>query len=373
MNIGVDAYPLSQKKVSGISRYVLNIMNNLPLVDHTNKYFLYAKSGLKDWENKGYFIRGRSSSSETCSSVENTAWLYTLGTFFMKEDGIDLFWGTRHMLPPKLPRNIKKVLTVHDLVWHYFPKTMKFYYRMLFRCLGSHFIKSADHIISVSKSTASSLTNSFNISPEKVTVIYHAADSYKLLDKQISSKKISEKYNVSRDYLLTVGTIEPRKNLKFILNVLSRLKNEGLQLVVAGAIGWRTSSIFKEYSRLGLSDKHVKFLGYVPEEDMNTLYSGASLFLFPSIYEGFGLPPLEAMASGTPVISSNISSLPEVVGDAGILLSPFDAKGWMEAILSVISDSKLRQELIDKGLKRAKSFSWLTSAAETLKVFQKFI
>lgn len=291
----------------------------------------------------------------------------------MRNDKIDIFWGTRHLLPPGFPRRIKKVLTVHDLVWHIRPATMSGYNRITMKLLADRSIKAADHIIAVSQSTASSVMEIFKVPAEKISVIYHGADQYTALNKDESAEYISDKYGTDRNYILTVGTVEPRKNLSTLLRTFNKLRDEGFQLLIAGADGWKTSPVYREYEKSGFTDREVRFLGYVPDSDMNRLYSGAGLFVFPSIYEGFGIPPLEAMASGTPVIVSDSSSLPEVAGDAGILISPYDVEGWRAAILRVMSDKALQNEMIIHGLKQSIKFSWDESARQTLKVFEKFV
>jgi glycosyltransferase involved in cell wall biosynthesis len=206
----------------------------------------------------------------------------------MEKDKIDILWGTRHMLPPYVPKRIRKVLTVHDLVWHYFPETMDRYNLLVMKLFADRSIRAADHIIAVSEATARGIVEAVGVPREKISVIYHGAGAYVPLDRKSSAEYISSKYNTRQDYILTVGTVEPRKNLKTLLAVFSQFRKEGVpQLLIAGASGWKTSSIYGEYQRLGLSEKEVKFLGYVPDEDMNRLYSGARLFLFPSVYEGF--------------------------------------------------------------------------------------
>ena len=169
---------------------------------------------------------------------------------------------------------------------------------------------------------------------------------------------------------MTVSTVEPRKNLITLLRAFAPLRG-GVQLLIAGARGWKTTGIYAEYERFKFREEEVKFLGYVPDSDMNMLYSGALLFAFPSIYEGFGMPLLEAMASGTPVISSDASSLPEVAGDAGILLPPFDVEKWSGAISKALSDAALQEAMVSGGLERSKQFSWEASAEKTLRVFQE--
>ena len=373
MNIAVDAFPLSMTLSSGISNYLNNILDNLLSIDHKNGYFLFCKNHFQFTERINLRLRFGSQTEKNSLSYVNTLWLFSSGVRMMKRDKIDIFWGTRQMLPPFLPAPIKKVITVYDLVWHYFPETMGSYNRLVLNLLAKRSIKSADHIITISKATAEGLTEIAGVPSQKISVVYPAADSYKPLDKSAAADYIARKYETSVKYILTVSTVEPRKNLITLLRAFAELKNEDIQLLIAGASGWKDSAIYAEYEKLGFSEKKVKFLGYVPDEDMNNLYSGASLFVFPSIYEGFGIPPLEAMASGTPVIVSNSSSLPEVAGDAGILIEPMDQTIWRETMLKVLSDFSLQKKMIKKGLEQANSFSWKEGGLGTLKIFDKFV
>lgn len=372
MNIAVDAFPLTARAPSGIPNYLRNILFHLLRLDKEDAYFLYCKNPFEFAGEENPTLKFSRSAKETSTSYGNTIWLFTKGIRLMNSDGIDLLWGPRHMLPPLLPGKIKTVLTVHDLVWRYFPETMERYNLLVMKLLAERSIKAADHIIAVSNSTAQAIMDFFGVRREKISVIYNGTDRYIPLDKDESAEYISEGYKTNRDYVLTVSTVEPRKNLKTLLRAFSKLKPEGPQLLVAGASGWGTSSIHEEYERLGLTERNVKFLGYVPEENMNRLYSGAKLFVFPSLYEGFGIPPLEAMASGTPVIASNSSSIPEVVGDVGLLLNPHIAGEWTEAIGRALSDASLLEEMRNKGIERAAFFSWEEAARKTLEVFRRF-
>jgi glycosyltransferase involved in cell wall biosynthesis len=372
MNIAVDAFPLTAKSASGIPNYTKNILDNLANIDKQNDYFLYCKNPIAFVPARNGHMRTSPSATESSTSYGNTVWLFTQGIRLMKKDRIDIFWGTRHMLPPYLPKGIRNVLTVHDLVWHYFPETMDRYNLLVMELFAGRSIRAADHIIAVSEATARAIVDVMGVGREKISVIYHGAGSYVPLDRKSSAEYISNKYKTRHDYVLTVSTVEPRKNLKTLLAVFSHFgKGGGPQLLIAGASGWMTSAIHTEYRRLGLSEKEVKFLGYVPDEDMNKLYSGARLFLFPSVYEGFGIPPLESMAAGTPVIASNSSSLPEVVGSAGILLDPYDVEAWRASVAMVLSEKSLQEKLTADGVERSRHFSWETAARQTLEVFEK--
>ena len=373
MNIAVDAFPLSTTLSSGIPNYLNNILNNLLSMDKQNRYFLFCKNHFQFVERINLRLRFGSQTGKRSLSYINTLWLFSIGVRMMKRDKIDIFWGTRQMLPPFLPAHTRKVLTVYDMVWHYFPETMGNYNRLVSNLLAMRSIKSADHIITISKATAGALTEIAGVPPKKISVVYPAADSYNPLDKSAAADYIAGKYGTYPKYILTVSTVEPRKNLTTLLRAFAALKNEDIQLLIAGASGWKNSAVYAEYEKLGFLETQVKFLGYVPDEDMNNLYSGASLFVFPSKYEGFGIPPLEAMASGTPVIVSNSSSLLEVAGGAGILIEPMDETGWRETILKVLSDFSLQKEMIKKGLEQANSFSWKEAGLRTLKIFDNFV
>jgi glycosyltransferase involved in cell wall biosynthesis len=203
-------------------------------------------------------------------------------------------------------------------------------------------------------------------------VIYEAAHPRFQPFTRSSNHPIIKKYNLPENFILTVGTIEPRKNLTTLFEVLSQLEDRALPLVVIGKQGWLFDETYRKLRDLGLTER-VKFLGYVPDEDLPMLYSAATAFAFPSVYEGFGLPPLEAMACGAPVISSNASSLPEVVGEGGLLVSPMDVRAWREAIERVLSDEMLRRDLSLRGLTQAAKFSWKISAAQTREVYRSVI
>jgi glycosyltransferase involved in cell wall biosynthesis len=235
--------------------------------------------------------------------------------------------------------------------------------------------RKAVEIICDSNSTKSDLVRILQIPPEKITVVHLACDekfSQKL--PQDAIKKVKNKYGLQGDYILHVGTLEPRKNLDFLADVFAEAikdtKNQNLKLVITGKKGWYYEGLFKKVKDLGLVDK-VVFTGYLDEADKVAVYQGAKIFAFPSIYEGFGLPPLEAMSAGVPVISSDTSSMPEVVGEAGILLSPKDKKSWVEAITRVNSDEKLRKEMIEKNKLQVSKFSWERTAQKNIEVFNR--
>jgi glycosyltransferase involved in cell wall biosynthesis len=229
--------------------------------------------------------------------------------------------------------------------------------------------------LTISEFTRWGLINALGAPADKIRVTYPGVEPhYQPRDRIHSAHYIAEKFYVSNNYICAVGTVEPRKNLITLMQAIKILRDRGMlkhQLLIAGASGWKNSRIYAAVQRLGLTEREVKFLGHVPEEDLPVLYSGSCLFVFPSIYEGFGLPLLEAMASGVPVVASNVASMPEVVRDAAVLVSPLQPEEFADAIALVVSNEQLRQALIDKGIRRAQQFRWDTSARQILQLFKE--
>ncbi|BCD67942.1 glycosyltransferase family 1 protein [Nitratiruptor sp. YY09-18] len=237
-------------------------------------------------------------------------------------------------------------------------------------------IEKSTKIVTISEFTKRELIDLGLCDEKNIEVIYNGVDPKFCPTAQAAFTPITQKYDLHyQNYFLFVGTLEPRKNLKNLLaaylNYLQKTKNP-TPLVLAGGVGWR-SEHFDELLQKALGSGHVKRLGYVSEKDLIALYGGAKAFVFPSFYEGFGLPPLEAMACATPVIASNTSSIPEVVGDAGLLIDPYDVMQISKALLRIDEDAALRQELASRGLKQAKNFSWKNAAQNLAKLIEKSI
>jgi glycosyltransferase involved in cell wall biosynthesis len=235
-------------------------------------------------------------------------------------------------------------------------------------------VESADGIIAVSENTRRDLAELLGVPTERVDVIYHAADErFRPLDDQ-AAKEFCQEHDLPESFILWVGILEPRKNLEVLLRALTILRDKEKELhhklVVAGAKGWLYENTIKLVDELRLADD-VIFFGTASVADLLLLYNGARLFVFPSLYEGFGLPPLEAMACGTPVVCSRTSSLPEVLGEAALYFDPLDAEALAEAIQRLAEDEGLRQELRQRGLEQAAKFSWQKTAEQTLAVYRR--
>lgn len=267
------------------------------------------------------------------------------------------------------------VITIHDIISILFPENIPFASRMFYSKWMPFTYHKANQIITISQSTKNDITRVLKIPQEKITVIPLAVDEkFEQPIKLEEVGRVRQKYGLPKEYILHIGTLEPRKNLKFLIDVFNDVikseKNVDLNLVITGKKGWYYEGLFERVRELGL-EKKVIFTGYVDELDKPAIYKGAKIFAFPSVYEGFGLPPLEAMASGVPVISSDTSSMGEVIGDAGILLPPNDAERWSKAIGRLNNDEGLRKKYIELNKQQIKNFSWERTAHQTVEVYKK--
>jgi len=268
----------------------------------------------------------------------------------------------------------KTVITIHDMSHRIFPQYHPRRRVMILRAFESR-LRQADRIITDSEHARQEIMELLRVPKERIEVIYLGAGSHyrpmNISEKQL--KDLQSRYNLPEQFLLYVGTIEPRKNLERLIEAYYLYRQEEpaseLKLVLAGGKGWLYESIFSRVQELHLQQE-VIFTGYVDSDDLPCLYNMAMAFVYPSLYEGFGLPPLEAMSCGTPVISSNAASIPEVVGEAGILIDPYQINDLAEAIFRVAESASLRNELSQLGLKQAQRFSWRRCAVETLRVYR---
>ncbi len=266
----------------------------------------------------------------------------------------------------------KYVLTVHDITTQVLPESHTNYRVTIYKELFPKTLKTADKIIAVSNHTKQDLIKYYGIPEDNIQVIYEAADSVFKPPSLEEKETVARRYNLNFPYILYVGTLEPRKNILILIKAFEMLKeaDAGRKLVITGKKGWKYDSIF-EYIAAKDLHRDVIFTGYVPNVDLPGLYNSADLLAYPSQYEGFGLPPLEAMACGCPVITSNTSSLPEVVGDAGIQIDPGNPKLLADAMLWLLNDDSTRKEFVRKGLERSKQFGWKKCAEETLQIFRE--
>ncbi|QFT54616.1 glycosyltransferase family 1 protein [Microbulbifer sp. THAF38] len=354
--IAVDARPLSIP-TTGIGRYTLAVLERMLSSEH--HWYLYSHQPLLvDFESLPN-VTVRSANIQKGS----------LSTFFAQmvfplwawKDDVDLFWSPRHHLPLCLGRSISKVLTIHDLVWQRFPKTMSRLGLQLERLLMPQGVKLADSVIAVSEATANELRQSFPSCAEKIVTIYEAP-----------FLEVSEVPGPPGEYFLFVGTIEPRKNLKRLLEAYSLYRErvtDPLPLKICGGKGWGMPELKGKVQELDLEES-VEILGYITDDQLPKLYREARALLIPSLYEGFGLPIVEAYSQGTPVLTANRGAMAEVAGDAAVTVNPDSTAEIAHALAVLTQDLERVSELQFSALRRAGEFSWDKAAAETLSVIE---
>ncbi|MDI6840307.1 MAG: glycosyltransferase family 1 protein [bacterium] len=352
MRIGIDSRATVFEKV-GLGTYTKNLIEVIKKIDSTNTYITYKKA----WGVK------------LCDHFRGDAWEQIWLPLKLKEDKIDVYHGTVARLPLIKFPNIKYVVTIHDLIPiisnRFCSKQYKIYMGIMFKIST----KSADKIIANSYFIKDEIINTLGVEEGKIEVVYLGASGvFRRINKTEAFDKVSKLFGIKKQYILTVGNIEPRKNIKSLFNAYKLLKREGYdyQLVIVGPIGWQGEKILSE-----IKDNDVIFTNYVSIDELFLLYNGAEVFVLVSFYEGFGLPILEAMKCGVPIIASNVSSIPEILSDAGIKVSPHNVEEIKDAIIKVIENRNLREELIDKGIERSKLFTWELSAKKTLEVYKK--
>lgn len=369
MKIAIDCHTLEIKNWAGKEQYLMSVLKALSEESEKHEYILYFR--------KKVFSDGRFSANwRICNiNVPTPFWQIAviIDMFFKK---IDVVLCPCTYLLPALNYLVPSVVVVHDLTT-FLPgisKTHTIITKLRERLVLKLAIKRSEKVIAVSESTKKDLIDFFKIKPEKIEVVLEAAHSqYRLIGDKEKIKEVLFKYKLPQDFILFVGTLEPRKNLVKLIEAYKKIIDAGLnnyKLALVGKKGWYYEEIFKKVKDLEL-EKDVIFLGYVPDEDVPYLYNTAVCFIYPSLYEGFGLPVLEAMTCGCPVITSNNSSLPEVAGEAGILINEQSAEDMSEALKKVLSDSILREKMREDGLKQAEKFSWGRAAQEMLIIFKK--
>ena len=364
MKIGIISAQLNQQ-LTGVGNYTYNLIKELNKLD-TDEGFLF----LINYQNNTFFTNDGIIVNNPFPALKTYAWHpYLIKK--LRRCKLDIIHNPAQ-IPTFFKSKKKYILTIHDITPFIFSEEHRLGRPLIYKLLLPRTLKTADKIITDSNSTKNDLINYFNIPEEKIRVILLAADEK---FKPLNNKEIREakqKYSLNFPFILYIGTLEPRKNIPSLIKAFYKLKKKTLQykLVITGKKGWKYKEIFETIDKLNLQND-VVFTGYVSDEDLPALYNAADLFVYPSIYEGFGLPPLEAMACGTPVITSNTSSLPEVVGDAGIMIDPCNVDGLADAMYEVLTKAGLRANMIKKGLERAEMFSWEKCARETLEVYEE--
>jgi len=287
---------------------------------------------------------------------------------------LDLFHSPDFVLPP-INKKTPTLLTIHDLSFIRYPETFTPELVAYLNQIVPWSINRATHILADSKTTKDDLVTQWNVDPVKVSVLYSGVGgNFEPITNPRSIKNVRKKYDLGdKPYLISVGTVQPRKNYRMLIRAFRPVaENFPNDLIIVGGKGWMHDQILGEVEAQGLHGR-VKFLGYVDDSDLPALYSAATILASPSLYEGFGLPILEAMACGVPVIASNVSSLPEVVGDAGVLLPTEDTDAWSQAMMNLIEDMSQRTKLVGAGFLRARQFTWSKSAKELMSIYDQLL
>ena len=364
MRIGIDTRKLHD---FGIGTYIRNLVRQLARLDTQTEYVLLCQE--RDCElvtGLGPNFRAVVDRSPNYSFREQLSIPRAI-----RRERLDVFHAPHYVLP--VLTSCRSVVTIHDCIHLMFPQYLpsRAAYGYARASIWSAARRSS-RILTVSESSKRDILRFFDVPPEKITVIYNAIDDrFREQPTDDEMRRVEERYQLEGDFVLYAGNVKPHKNLERLIEAFHLVRQSGLdavKLVVIGDEVSKYAELRRAVHRYNLH-KYVRFLGYMPDRTLAVLYRLAAVFVFPSLYEGFGLPPLEAMASGAPVVTSNVSSLPEVAADAAILVDPYDPSSIAQGIRQVLTDAELRQQLRARGLRRASEFSWERSVRRVREIY----
>lgn len=364
VRIGIDARKLHD---FGIGTYIRNLLRQLARLDRDTEFVVLARPA--DCETVG-------SLGENFRAVPETAANYSVAEqiripFALRREGVTLFHAPHYVLPPLV--TCRSVVTIHDCIHlmfpQYLPSRLALTYARTSIALAS---RRATRVLTVSESSKRDILRFVDVPADKIDVIYNAYDEqFGIEPLEENVIRVRERYQLHDEFVLYAGNVKPHKNLERLIEAFDLVRKRGLdhlKLVLIGDEISRYAALRRAVHKHQLH-KYVRFLGYLPEETLAVMYRLAGVFVFPSLYEGFGLPPLEAMASGTPVVTSNVSSLPEVAGGAAVLVDPYRPEAIADGIERVLCDETLRRDLRAKGLARARQFSWEASVTRVREIY----
>jgi glycosyltransferase involved in cell wall biosynthesis len=368
LRIAIDARKLHD---FGIGTYIRNLLKQLARIDQATEYVLLCRPVDVAIVNElGRNFRAVAEPSKTYSFREQIRLPIVL-----KREGADLFHAPHYVLPPLT--QCKSVVTIHDVIHllfpQYLPNRLAWAYA---RASLSAATRRADRILTVSETSKNDILRRFKVPAEKITVIYNAIDErFNVMPTEEQVTRVRERYQLDQRFALYVGNIKPHKNLERLIDAFAELRRSGIEDVRLLIIGDEISKFpaLRRAVHRNKLHKHVRFLGFVPIETLAVLYRLASVFVFPSLYEGFGLPPVEAMASGTPVVTSSVSSLPEVVGDAALLVDPYDTHSIADGMRQVLVDCGLAERLSARGREQASKYSWQRSIERVHEIYNEVL
>ena len=386
MRIGIDVTS-AIRQGAGIGRFTRELIRALLALDSPHEYILFTATGGAPHDivqSRLAYLTQPAAARPSRFAIRNLTflsddWLHRLWhrarlpiPIEVITGRVDVFHEPDFVLPPTLP-GARTVLTVHDLTFirdpeSAFPRLRRYLNRVVPRSVAR-----ALHVLADSIATKNDVVELFGTQPDKITVLYGGVDAhFAPVQEPDRLAAVRARYGIGQGpFILGIGTIQPRKNYRRLIQAFADLKSSAssLQLVIAGGKGWMYDQIFAEVKRLGL-EGHVIFPGFVDDEDLPALYSAAEMLAYPSIYEGFGLPILEAMACGTPVVTSRTSSLPELAGDAALLVEPADVADIADAMRRLRQDAGLRRRLVAQGFGQARRFTWEKAANQLLGVYE---
>ena len=374
--IALDYTPAFEQ-TGGIGRYARELTAALATIDSSSSFRLFvagaAKTQLPQPPAENFIWKPTRISAKWLARLWHRIGLRVPVETFIGP--VDLYHATDFVLPPTR-KGTRTLLTVHDLSFIRVPSTASPPLKAFLDETVPRSVEAADHVLADSEATKSDLIDLYETRADKITVLYSGVDSgFSQVSDPIELERVRLKYGLEQvSYLLSVGTVQPRKNYSRVIEAMSEIRRMGhdLHYVIAGTSGWLEDEMRQAIERTEMNDC-VHLLGLIEDRDLPALYSGARMLAMVSLYEGFGLPVLEAMACGTPVVTSNLSSLPEVSGDAALLVDPYDTGAIREAILELETDADKRAQLIQAGFLRAKRFSWNRAARQLRSIYDEML
>ena len=380
MHIAID-YTAAVHQGAGIGRYTRGLIRTLSRLDTQNRYTLFVAGGWGEGDGQGSWPANfRIRTVPVSDRVLNILWqrLRVPVPIQVVTGKIDLFHSPDFVLPPV--RQTPAVLTVHDLSFLRTPEHFLPGFRKYLEAAVSRGIMAASHILADSHSTRRDLIELMGVAPEKITVLYPGVEArFREIRDSDFLASVAKRYDLPARFILGLGTLQPRKNFEGLIDAFGELLGQeygsedlsDLQLVICGSPGWMYDRILEKAKRCGVEGR-VRFPGFVRDADLPAVYSLAAVFAFPSWYEGFGLPVLEAQACGTPVVVADNSSLPEVTGDAGLLVDANDSEALARALFALLTDKQLRETLVSAGRSQVPQFTWESAAESLLNTYERF-
>ncbi len=369
--IGINAHLLAggdNYRRAGIHQYIWQVLRHLPTAELGLQPIVYTRQIASLADRPGLLLRR--SRWPTERRLVRIAWEQLAWPWLAWQDDLDLWHSMAFVLP--LLRPVPAIVTIYDLSFIYTPEAFPGWQRLYLRWQTAHACRRAERIITISESGRQDVARRFELAPERIAVVYPGVDpAYRPLPPD-AVDRFRQEHDLPQRFVLHVGTLQPRKNIPLLLEAFAQLLVPDVELVLVGGKGWLFAEIFAKVAALGLQNR-VRFAGYVPDEMLPWWYNAASLLVFPSLYEGFGLPVVEAMACGTPVVAAKSSSIPEAGGEAALYFEPNDVTGLGEQMALVLNSTAVSDQLRHQGPIQARQFSWQKAGRETAVAYQALL